>query len=49
MEESDSLVDISNVAYGGYLFTLDLLKNKGSSMLEMPPPLSDVASDLSLH
>jgi len=50
MDESDSLVDTSNVAtYGGHLFTLDLLKNKGSSMLEMPPPPSDIASDSSSH
>jgi hypothetical protein len=50
MDESDSLVDTSNVAtYGGHLFTLDLLKNKVSSMLEMPPPPSDVASDSSSH
>ena len=29
------------------MFTLDLLRNKDSSLVEMPPPPSDVASDAS--
>ena len=38
--------DTSRVAaHGGHLFALDLLRNKDSSLLEMPPPPSDIASD----
>jgi len=35
-------------AYGGHLFTtMNMLRNKDSSLLEMPPPPSDAASDSS--
>jgi hypothetical protein len=38
--------DTSRVAaYGGHLFALDLLRNRDSSLLDMPPPPSDIASD----
>lgn len=38
--------DTSRVAaYGGHLFALDLLRKKDTSLLEMPPPPSDIASD----
>lgn len=38
--------DTSRVAaYGGHLFALDLLRNKDTSLLELPPPPSDIASD----
>jgi len=38
--------DTSRVAaHGGHLFALDPLLNKDSSLLEMPPPPSDIASD----
>jgi len=42
-----SQVDTSGATYGGHLFTLDMLRNKDSSLLEMPPPPSDAASDSS--
>lgn len=35
------------VAYAGHLFTLDMLRNKDKSLLVMPPPPSDIASDTS--
>ena len=37
----------SSAKYGGHLFTLDMLRNKDSTLLEMPPPPSDAASDSS--
>lgn len=39
--------DTSGAIYGGHLFTLDMLRNQDSSLLEMPPPPSDAASDAS--
>jgi hypothetical protein len=43
--KSDNLRDDSNVAsYEGHYFALDLLRNKDSPMVDMPPPPSDVAS-----
>lgn len=42
--------DTSGAVYGGHLFTsmdMMMLKNKDTSLLEMPPPPSDAASDSS--
>ena len=39
--------DTSGATYGNHLFTLDMLRNKDSSLLQMPPPPSDAASDSS--
>jgi len=44
-----SLLQHENAAsgYGAHLFTMDMLRNKDTNLLEMPPPPSDVASDSS--
>ena len=39
--------DTSGATYGNHLLTLDMLRNKDSSLLQMPPPPSDAASDSS--
>ena len=37
----------ASAAYGSHLYTLDMLRTKDSSLLELPPPPSDAESDTS--